>query len=636
MNKILVLFKTHLDVGFTDLSRNIVKKYNENYIPKAIQVAKELEEKGVKEGFIWTTGSWLIKQYLDVATKEEIAELDAAVKKGWISWHGLPFTTHTELMDKKLFEYGVNMAAELDKRYGTKTIGSKMTDVPGHTRAIVPILRKAGIEFLHIGVNPVSAAADVPNFFRWQAPTGEYINMMYSHGAYGDFAEIPGTGVGVYFAHTGDNLGPASTDGVIKVYKKLHAQFPEAEIVAASLNDVALAIREVENTLPVVTNEFGDNWIHGVGTDPKKVNIFKALERFAESADEKTREEIYKNIIMVPEHTWGVDIKTWLHDAQHWTRERLAEARQLDNFKFAEESWREQREYLYDAVKSISNPEMKAKATALLDEYRADVPAFDSMKKVDGEITLGGFDIKWDNIGIYELSKNGKNVASKDNKIGRFHYEIFGAYEIQQNFAGRYGKPEHVLSWWAPYDFMKPGLEEVLTEHYCCDGQINEAYTDGEKLYLNFSTEERAREEFGCPEQVVLVVEPKGDKVCFDLIWNNKPACRIPEALWIGFNPVKPVTGITKLGEAVNPLEVISGGNREMHATEGDVKFDYITVKAKDSALLAVGKPSVFGYYNKLPDVTKGVWFNLFNNQWGTNFPQWYEDDARFRFELTF
>ena len=28
MKKILVLFKTHLDVGFTDYSRNVVEKYN--------------------------------------------------------------------------------------------------------------------------------------------------------------------------------------------------------------------------------------------------------------------------------------------------------------------------------------------------------------------------------------------------------------------------------------------------------------------------------------------------------------------------------------------------------------------------------------------------------------------------------
>lgn len=636
MNKILVLFKTHLDVGFTDLSRNIVDKYNENYIPKAIQVAKELAEKGVKEGFIWTTGSWLIKQYLDYANEEQTKELDNAVKNGWLSWHGLPFTTHSELANKELFEYGVNMAAELDKRYGTKTIGSKMTDVPGHTRAIVPILRKAGIEFLHIGVNPVSAAADVPSFFRWQAPSGEYINMMYNHGAYGEYTEVPGTGVGVYFAHTGDNLGPTSSDEVIEIYNRLHEKYPEAEIVAASLNDVALVVRGIEHTLPVVTNEFGDNWIHGVGTDPRKVNNFKAMERLAETADEKTREEIYKHIIMVPEHTWGVDIKTWLHDSQNFTREKLKEARKRDNFKYAEESWREQRGYVYSAVENISNPEMKAKATALLEEYRADIPSFDGMKAVSGEISLCGWDIKWDNTGIYELSKNGKNIASKDNKIGRFHYEIFGSVEIEENFAKRYGKPEHVMSWWAPSDFMKPGLEELQRDHYCCDGQISEAYTDGEKLYFNFSTEDTARDKFGCPEKVILVIEPKADKVLFDLIWENKPACRIPEALWIGFNPVKPVTGIKKLGEVISPLEVISGGNREMHATEGDVKFDEITVTSVDAALLAVGKPSVFGYYNKLPDVSKGVWFNLFNNQWGTNFPQWYEDDARFRFELKF
>ena len=27
--------------------------------------------------------------------------------------------------------------------------------------------------------------------------------------------------------------------------------------------------------------------------------------------------------------------------------------------------------------------------------------------------------------------------------------------------------------------------------------------------------------------------------------------------------------------------------------------------------------------------------FNLFNNIWNTNFPMWYEDDARFRFVLS-
>ncbi len=40
--KLLVLYKTHLDIGFTDLSTNIVDLYLTNYIPKAINTALEL------------------------------------------------------------------------------------------------------------------------------------------------------------------------------------------------------------------------------------------------------------------------------------------------------------------------------------------------------------------------------------------------------------------------------------------------------------------------------------------------------------------------------------------------------------------------------------------------------------------
>jgi len=637
MKKILVLFKTHLDVGFTDLSGNIVDKYNDNYIPKAIAVAEELEKRGVKEGFIWTTGSWLIDQYLDVADEEQTALMEKAIEKRWIRWHGLPFTTHSEVADKSLFEYGINMSQKLDEKYGVKTIGAKMTDVPGHTKAIIPLMKKAGIEFLHIGVNPASCALDVPDFFRWKASSGEIINMMYNPGDYGEFTEIPGTGIGVFFAHTGDNLGPTSADEVIEVYEKLHNEYPEAEIVAADLNDLALAIREIEDTLPVITNEFGDTWIHGAGTDPKKLSMFRALLRFALTVDEKSREEMYKYLVMVPEHTWGVDIKTWLHDHDNFTREKLEKARkELDNFKLTEKSWQEQRNYVYSAVQNISDPDVKAKAEALIEEYKTDYPDFKDMKPVNGEITLGGYEIKWDESGIYSLSKDGKNCVSKEHKIGAFRYEIFGDKDIKAFFRGRYGKPKMHYEWWAVEDFMKPGLENVQPDHYFCDGIIENSFTDSRKLYLEYTTDKTAKEKYGCPEKLCLVIEPKEDKVLFDLVWANKTANRIPEALWISFDFVKPVTGITKLGTVINPLEVINKGNRELHATEGEVFFDNITLTTVDTPLLAVEKPSIFAFYNKLPDVKRGVWFNLFNSQWGTNFPQWYDEDARFRFELQF
>ena len=88
--------------------------------------------------------------------------MEEAIDAGDVVWHGLPFTTYTEMMDASLFRFGLSLSQELDRRFGKKTIAAKMSDVPGHTRAIVPMLAEAGIRVLHIGVNPSSTPPDVP------------------------------------------------------------------------------------------------------------------------------------------------------------------------------------------------------------------------------------------------------------------------------------------------------------------------------------------------------------------------------------------------------------------------------------------------------------------------------------------
>ena len=133
IKKLYVLFKTHLDVGYTDFSSNVVEKYMKDFIPNSVRTAKELYESGNDARLIWTTGSWLIREYLRTQDEKAVKALEDGIKNGYISWHGLPFTTHTELMNKELFEYGISISQKLDEKYGRKTIAAKMTDVPGHT-----------------------------------------------------------------------------------------------------------------------------------------------------------------------------------------------------------------------------------------------------------------------------------------------------------------------------------------------------------------------------------------------------------------------------------------------------------------------------------------------------------------------
>ena len=157
-----VVFKTHLDVGFTDLAETVVRRYHEDYIPRAIVLARGLRRSAGSLRFVWTTGSWLIADHLERADASGRRALEEAIAAGDIAWHALPFNTHTELLDTSLAEAGLGIAAGLDRRFGRRTIAAKLTDVPGHTVGLVPVLAKAGVRFLHVGVNPCSAVPELP------------------------------------------------------------------------------------------------------------------------------------------------------------------------------------------------------------------------------------------------------------------------------------------------------------------------------------------------------------------------------------------------------------------------------------------------------------------------------------------
>ena len=63
---------------------------------------------------------------------------------------------------------------------------------------------------------------------------------------------------------------------------------------------------------------------------------------------------------------------------------------------------------------------------------------------------------------------------------------------------------------------------------------------------------------------------PKAEPVIYlNFSWFQKPATRLPEALWLSFRPIASDPNgwlLEKSGEAVSPLDVVQSGNRHMHA----------------------------------------------------------------------
>lgn len=627
INKILVLFKTHLDVGFTDFAGTVLQKYREEYIPGALRTARQLRESGTTERLIWTTGSFLIWDYLQTADENARREMENAIRAGDISWHGLPCTTHTELLNESLFAYGLSLSQDLDARFGRKTIGAKMTDVPGHTAAMIPALAKAGIQFLHIGVNPASTVPDVPEVFLWQFEDKEIV-VMYNHG-YGDFTMIPGTGTAVYFAHTGDNHGPQSAEDIRRVYQELSEQYPDAELCAADLNILAQEVLKIKETLPVFTKEIGDTWIHGVGSDPWKVRQFRELLRQEPEWSEGERAAAFRKLLLVPEHTWGMDIKTHLADHDHYIRSEFEQVRKTaPNYQKVESSWEEQRDYVRQAMKVLSAKHQK-EMMEFANDADSDTADFVPVSE-NGEFTVAGWNFSFDADGsLRKLLRNGKIYADDSHHWGKIMYENYSPEDYRQFYHA-------YIVWdveWAREDFGKIGMEKAIAERIQATPILKRLLRRENEFLVQMEMEGPAYELYGAPSKWEWRIRFEEKQIFFTLRWMEKPACRVPEAVWCGFCPAEKVENaqVRKLGHWIDPQNVCNGGGLHLHATDYGVKWTKGSLETLDTALVSVGDPKVVPYTREPIHPEEGFWFNLENNIWGTNFVMWYGEDASFR-----
>jgi hypothetical protein len=657
VDKVHLVFKTHLDVGFTNLAERVVASYFESFIPRAIETAAELRRAGGPERFVWTTGSWLIYEYLERATAGERQRLEQAIRAGDIGWHGLPFTTHSELMTPALFRRGLDLARELDRRFQTRTIAAKMTDVPGHTRGIVPLLAEAGIEFLHLGVNAASTPPDVPPAFVWQDPGGAQVIVLYQKGSYGDLSVVPGLSEALAFAHTGDNLGPQSPEQVRAAYQHVRERLPYAEIVGSTLNAFAEQLRRVKDQLPVVTQELGDTWIHGAGSDPLKISQFRALSRLYTGwlADGRARQEasavadFSRRLLMVPEHTWGMDQKTHLPDTANYRREQFAAARRRPDFKAFEASWAEQRGYLRDALDALGDSPLAREARdclAALAPARPSMAGFTPVADPAGPLTARHFALGFGADGAITSLKDstGRDWAGGEHPIALFKYQTFSQQDYDR-FRRQYSVNKRETAVWAIPDFTKPGIAAAgavsATWRPRLAGMYQRRAAAGQEFLLELAMPDECTSLYGCPAVVTLELRLPDDEpaIYLTLQWFDKPANRLPEALWLSFVPrIADPRGwsLDKLGERISPLDVIRDGNRKLHAVDAGVfyrdKARQLSIETLDAPLVAPGEPSLLNFSNRQPALKRGMHFNLYNNVWGTNFPMWYEDDARFRF----
>ncbi len=632
VTRVYAVFKTHLDVGFTDLSSVVEKRYLTEFIPKALEVGEKLRADGSGERYVWTTGSWLIWNYLNSASDADVKRLEDAISRGDIVWNAVPYTVETETMTEDLLETNLRVARLLDKKYGKKTIAAKMTDVPGHTRSIIAPLARNGVKFLHIGVNPACPIPAVPSFCRWRDPDGNEIMLVYQQD-YGTEDILPDGKTVISVNFTGDNHGPHSYEAVKNIYAGLRQRYPNAEIIAASFNEIAEALGKHKDTLPVVTSEIGDTWIYGYGSSPIRMAKFRTLSRLYSKwlREGKIKRESTESIAfalelgLIAEHTQGMDIKTHLANWDKYDTDKFLAARSSAPFRKVEQSWKEIDDYLYKAIYCLPTALRAEAADSLAAIDRIKSPAVAKSKKVSA-------DSDW-NISL--LTDNLLKVAGVRYRM--FDSKDYDSY-LDRYLRARYG--------WALDDLGKTGLDKSgAVSANIGAREVSRSVTkekNGTRTVseLQFPATDSVDSRV-YPEKIIVntFAHKNGRKADIELTVVNKPAVRLPEAYWLSFS-ADGINGIVaeKTGRRVDILDVVEKGNRRMHGIDRyvDMMTSHGTIRiwSKDAFLVNIGSADGLDYSTSMPDTAGGIHFNLSNNLWDTNFSMWNEGSLTYRFTV--
>jgi alpha-mannosidase len=650
LEEVVVVFKTHFDIGYTDLARNVVTRYRTTMIDKALSVIDRSQSLPPEHRFVWTVSGWPMAQILWPGQEpERRRRVLEAFRRGQFATHALPFSTHTESLDLEDIVRGLEFSSSLHRSLGLPLArDAKMTDVPSHSWAMPTLLHHAGVRFLHIGCNAASSSPEVPLLFWWEGPDGSRTLTMYSATGYGSELTPPKDWthpVWLALIHTGDNQGPPEPESVEKLIAEGREKLPGVRIRFGRLSDFSDALLKTRPDLPLIRGDMPDTWIHGLESMPAETALARntrsriaAVEALhglldtwapgaAPPADIAAARE---QTLLYGEHTWGMDAKRFPRlygDA--WKKELNA-----GRYQKAEESYAEHGSYARKAS-AIASPALFQHVNVLARSVN-----------VEGRRIVVYNPLAWTRDGVVELG-NTRFVARNVPPLGyrTFREQPLGAPALEN---------EHLR--------IKPGrggIASLIDKHSGRELVNTRAeFTLGQYVYERFSNVEvnrffdayvksRAEWAFGdfgkpglpdAPYQRTLGTEMPSVTLYpgsryIDITWSitAKEPDPWPEAGWLAFplNIKNPSFRLARLGGIIDPAkDTVRGANNEVFCLNSglavlDERGSGVGLCPIDSPLVSLGHPGLWRYTKQFDARPAIVFVNLFNNQWSTNFAQW-------------
>lgn len=399
VEQVVIVFKTHFDIGYTDMASNVVKRYRSTMIDDALQVVDQNRNLPAEQQFVWTIPGWPLSKIMEDwpgQSTQRQARVRQAFKDGRFVVHALPFTTHTESIEPEDLVRGLGFASRLSRGVGLELPrDAKMTDVPCHSWILPTLLKHAGVDFLHLGCNAASSSPRVPRLFLWGGPDDSRLLTMYTAESYGTGLVPPRDWpyrTWLALIHTGDNHGPPTPDEVKKLLAEAKQKLPDVKVRIGRLSDFGDAILAEKADIPVVRGDMPDTWIHGPMSDPQGAKLARSIRPAIATVESlntmlrfwgvdvpdaaPTIAQAYEQSLLYGEHTWG-GAQYWVTQYGAGTKWNYGDKWMNDRingrFQRLEDSWSEHTAYI-EKADAVLFPIVGRDLRLLAQSVRADGP----------------------------------------------------------------------------------------------------------------------------------------------------------------------------------------------------------------------------------------------------------------------
>ncbi len=339
---VYLMHHTHLDIGYTHLQTEVEER-QWAHIEKALEIAETTRDFPPEARFKWLPeGLWAVDSYLrraDAAKKQRFLD---AVLDGTIGLDALYGNQLSALCRPEELIELTGYARRFAREYGIPIDTAMISDVPGYTWGIIPVLAQSGVRYFSIGPNAghrightLSTWGDRP--FYWVSPSGgEEVLCWVAGKAYSWFHSrrlddenrlldylddlenrgFPYEIVQVRYNIGGDNGPP---DPMLPDFvRRWNEKYAFPKLVIATTKEAFASFEERYGaTIPRIAGDFTPYWEDGAASSALETGINRAAaERLVQAnavwALTRPKEypapafhEAWRNVLLYDEHTWG-------------------------------------------------------------------------------------------------------------------------------------------------------------------------------------------------------------------------------------------------------------------------------------------------------------------------------------------